>query len=343
MSLCERNCQLIGYNYTTKKAICECKVKNSFTMFSNINFDPDKFLTKFTDIKTSTNLGTILCYKLLFSIEGLKSNIGSYIQLSVIFIHIISLFLFYIKGFEIIKKIMSRIISNTREKLKKKNIKKNGNTTNIKIKNNKNIKKTKLKNNKIIEKSKNKVKKENPNNPIKKIKSKKTRKNFSKINVLLTNDILTNNNSKTHKILKTSNKKLFYNNKQNISLLNKEQKNNNKNNKNTIFKLNDYEMNSLSYDKALKYDKRSYLQYYISLLKTKHLLIFTFCNKNDYNSIIIKICLLFFNFSLYFTVNCLFFNDTLMHKIYEDEGIFDFVYQIPQIFYSTAISAVINF
>ena len=120
MSLCERNCQLIGYNYTTKKAICECKVKNSFTMFSNINFDPDKFLTKFTDIKTSTNLGTILCYKLLFSIEGLKSNIGSYIQLSVIFIHIISLFLFYIKGFEIIKKIMSRIISNTREKLKKK-------------------------------------------------------------------------------------------------------------------------------------------------------------------------------------------------------------------------------
>ena len=125
-------------------------------------------------------------------------------------------------------------------------------------------------------------------------------------------------------------------------MLNKEQKNNNKNNKNTIFKLNDYEMNSLSYDKALKYDKRSYLQYYISLLKTKHLLIFTFCNKNDYNSIIIKICLLFFNFSLYFTVNCLFFNDTLMHKIYEDEGIFDFVYQIPQIFYSTAISAVIN-
>ena len=31
-----------------------------------------------------------------------------------------------------------------------------------------------------------------------------------------------------------------------------------------------------------------------------------------------------------------------MHKIYEDEGTFDFIYQIPQILYSTALSSINN-
>ena len=31
-----------------------------------------------------------------------------------------------------------------------------------------------------------------------------------------------------------------------------------------------------------------------------------------------------------------------MHKIYEDEGSFNFIYQLPQILYSTMICSVIN-
>ena len=57
---------------------------------------------------------------------------------------------------------------------------------------------------------------------------------------------------------------------------------------------------------------------------------------------IIKICLFLFAFVLYYTVNALFFNDSTMHKIYEDQGAFNFVYHIPQILYSTVISSVIN-
>ena len=34
---------------------------------------------------------------------------------------------------------------------------------------------------------------------------------------------------------------------------------------------------------ALKIDKRTYLQYYLSLIKTKHPFIFPFCQKKDYN------------------------------------------------------------
>ena len=57
---------------------------------------------------------------------------------------------------------------------------------------------------------------------------------------------------------------------------------------------------------------------------------------------IIKICLFLFSFVLYYAVNALFFNDSTMHKIYEDQGAFNFFYHIPQILYSTIISSVIN-
>ena len=129
--------------------------------------------------------------------------------------------------------------------------------------------------------------------------------------------------------------------KSNINIINDKFESNNTK-LNNIIRLNDYELNNLSYPEALKFDKRGYFQYYFSLLKTKHLLIFTFYTNSDYNSKIIKIVLFLFSFSLYFTVNALFFNDNTMHQIYEDEGNFNIIYQIPQIFYSTFITSIIN-
>ena len=105
---------------------------------------------------------------------------------------------------------------------------------------------------------------------------------------------------------------------------------------------NDYEINNLLYTEAIGIDNRTYMQYYWSLIKQKHLVIFTFYTSNDYNSRIIKVCLFFFNFGLYITVSALFFNYKTMHKIYEDNGSFNFIYQIPQIIYSTIISSLIN-
>ena len=55
--------------------------------------------------------------------------------------------------------------------------------------------------------------------------------------------------------------------------------------------LNDFELNTLEYPLAIKMDKRTYLQYYFSLLKIKHLILFTFLPANDYNLKSIKICL----------------------------------------------------
>ena len=54
-----------------------------------------------------------------------------------------------------------------------------------------------------------------------------------------------------------------------------------------------------------------------------------------------KIYLFFFNFIVNFVVNALFFNDDTMHKIYTDGGSFNFIYNIPQILYSSLISEFI--
>ena len=106
--------------------------------------------------------------------------------------------------------------------------------------------------------------------------------------------------------------------------------------------MNDYEINSLSYKEAKKLDDRTFLEYYLSIIRTKHLIAFTFIIKTDYNSRLIKIISFFTSFALYYAIKALFFNDSVMHVIYLNNGVYDFIYQLPQIIYSTIISAIIG-
>ena len=115
------------------------------------------------------------------------------------------------------------------------------------------------------------------------------------------------------------------------------------NNSEKILDYKDFELNALDYVEALKIDKRKYFQYYFGLLKINHLFMFSFVSINDYNSRIIKIFLFFFFFTINLTVNALFFNDDTMHKIYIDEGNYNFVYELPKIIYTSFISIIINF
>ena len=63
----------------------------------------------------------------------------------------------------------------------------------------------------------------------------------------------------------------------------------------------------------------------------------------DYNSKAIKVSMFIFNITSSIAINALFFNDSTMHKIYNDHGAFDILYQLPQIIYSTIISTVFDF
>ena len=106
--------------------------------------------------------------------------------------------------------------------------------------------------------------------------------------------------------------------------------------------LSDFELNQLDYLKALKLDKRAFCQLYIALLNREHLIIFTFCNCNDYNLLAVKVSRFIFLFVGDMALNVFFFSDDSMHKLFISYGKYDFIQQIPQITYSTIITQIIE-
>ena len=170
--------------------------------------------------------------------------------------------------------------------------------------------------------------------PIKNNSSMKS-SNINKIKEKLKNCTSSNNS----KIKNKSNK---FNHNLNTNNNNNQNHNHKHNKHEKKLNYNDEEINTLPYKEALLIDKRTYFEYYLSLLKKKHIVLFIFMPVNDYNLITIKLGLFIFSFCLYLTVNALFFTDKTMHKIYEDKGIFNILFQLPQIIYSTLISTAIN-
>ena len=74
-------------------------------------------------------------------------------------------------------------------------------------------------------------------------------------------------------------------------------------------------MNSFDYKTSLLNDKRTFCQYYLSLLRTKNIILLSICPAKDYNTMIIKLCIFSLSFSIYYAVNFAFFDDKILHEI----------------------------
>ena len=330
LSLCDDDCEFKGYDSDNKKAICKCKIKYYIEELSNIDdIDSERFFKGWINIKNLINIKVIKCIKILGTKDGFLKNIGNFVLLSILILFIISAFYFYFKGFPKLKSEIDTLKNNIISDLNNENKKEGEENTN-----NKGLE--------INEKEK-KMSVINIDDKLKKVNKPKRRKSKIK-NKKKRNTQLIESKKKLNIInIKFENKNNIKFNDQNS--LDKVINNNNEIKtklENASKKLNDYELNSLDYKDAIELDKRTYLQYYWSLIKTKQLIVFTFYFNKDYNSYIIKIELFLFAFALYLTVSALFFTDNTIHQIYEDAGIFNFIYNIPQIIYSTIISAVIN-
>ena len=318
-TICQDGCVFSKYDYNKSKAICSCDIEETSTSFAFMKISKEKLLSNFIDIKNIANINILKCYKLLFSIEGIKGNIGFLAISILILLHFIFLIILCIKNFDTIKKIINDIFFGIKnwKFVKEDDIAKKLKMNKEKI----NIRKPNTV--KMKMKLKNKNKKANP--PIKgKIinKIKVVKNNFKFINNNQFNNL---NKRKTPNLKNELSKKKF--------IIQRARK---------IMAYNDEELNQLPYNLALKNDNRTYCQFYCSLIKTRHNLIFSFCYSKDYNSRIIKIDAFFISFILDFTVNVLFFDDDTMHKIYEDKGKFDFLYQLPKILYTTVITFVLD-
>ena len=268
------------------------------------------------------------------------------------------------------KKLISLNKSKNKNKLssifkkyeKSKNKNKNNNTNEINTKSN-NIKKLinnpnkKIKNSNNINNNKKKQNRKSLNEYNENSKALFSMKNLVNSKIFLKNSPKLNKKSKKSKNKNINKIYIFSNNINNYKnyLVIKD----NKNIKNFRFKfinkvINleskdkrykyfiDEELNSLEFEYALKIDTRSYCQTYYSLLKQNQLIIFTFFVKNDYNIFLLKFSLFLLSISLFFFMNAIFFKDESLHKIYEDQGKYELLYQIPQILYSTIISQIIS-
>ena len=368
MSLCEDNCTFIDYDNNNKKAKCSCEVKTFFSFINEIKIDKNKLMKNFKDINTITNIQIIKCYKIAFIKGNIIKNYGFYILSFIFLFCFICTILFYSKFYESLIKEVESIISDLKNSLSKDDINKNK----IKSKKRKDeIEKEEVKSDIEMSFIKNKRRNRRKNKDDVKsnietnLQKNKRRKNKKEINEEIKSNIEKNSMiNKKRKEKKKKVKMLIIENEEDNqikkSMKNKKKKlvtfdeshkrikSNNLNIENIevkdkeILEYNEFELNSLSYKEALTIDKRTFFQFYFSLLKKNQLLLFSFYPNKDYNSIIIKIFLFFFFFSSHITINALFFTDSSMHKIYIDEGSFNINYQIPQIVYSTLISSVIN-
>ena len=307
LSLCEINCTFKGYNENTSTVQCECIQKQGLNRLNNEN---DNLINKLENNKNILNIDVIQCTDILNNSEDLKNNPGFYTLIFILVIFIIIFIIFCIKGYNSIKDNMENVIYKvfkTKRKNNNNNIIKNfsNNKNNIKHKTTKLNKKIKY------DKFKNKqLKNIQPNNSeVKNIKSL----------------MIDKKNKSKNEIIPTCS---TYNIKNNIEI------------KSFLFET-DYELNNSEYKDALKYDKRTACEYYYSLLKSKQLFIFTFLSFDDYNSGIIKKYIFFLSFALHYTINTLFFNDSNMHQIYNDNGLYNFKYQYLYIILSSIFSIII--
>ena len=110
LSLCEEGCEYDGYNETTKKTKCVCPIKTKRNFFE---IDQNKLLNKFKNYKDAINIMIIKCYNLVFSGKGLKTNIGSYILISIAGMNGALIAFFYLKGFVNLKITMKDIFNKS--------------------------------------------------------------------------------------------------------------------------------------------------------------------------------------------------------------------------------------
>ena len=373
LSFCQNGCIFQSYNSTNKKAKCNCQVEtqNLDKLLNNITFIRNVIMENFYITIKNSNIKVLKCYKLLFDIDNIIYNIGCIIMTVLYFLLIILLFIYFFISKKDINYFIQLILVKKKDELNKdskdKKLSKKSLSQRKTIKNKFNINNEKIKRksnkNKTINPNKNKSKskdmKMKDNNKLKKAKTKiekskkikncpiKKRATIHKIPRLSSSNDGNSN-------LISSNIKLNESVKKNMNVSNskiniykpfikqKEKKLKNIYPKKKYQFLNDQELNIMEYKLAIENDKRTYFQYYYSLLKRKHLILFSFIPNNDYNLRPIKISLFLISFSLYFVMNCLFFTDQTMHKISQSKGSYNIIYQLPKIFYSTIITSLIN-
>ena len=281
-----------------------------------------------------SNFGLMKCYYLITSINDIKKNPGFYIPLFGLVFLIVIIIMFIFKGYNVLSQRIDEAIK-----------------FNFHYKNNKNFLKSQENNKKYIIININKYLKDDITNNSS--NSKKKKKNSS---IKLEQRIIKRNKTKKcSKKTQIGSKNSFISNQRNskknstnfkVNISNKLNDDNdiiiNQNEEDNIFIYeNDYDISMINFETALKSDKRTFFEYYCSLIRNKQIFLFSFCDYNSYNSSIIKKLIFILSFIYHYGINAFFFLDSTMYQIYLDEGNYNIPIQFPYALASAVISTAL--
>ena len=313
MSLCEKDCDFINYDSSTSRVECKCNFKVKVLSVEELNSNDLIFF--FDDDPQITNFFLLKCYFLITSKEDIIKNPGFYLTVIVAGIFDLIFFLFCIIGYRSLSKRIDEAIRLKFHPNKKEDM------------NNKKLIIIKLnENNKKIIRRKTILNDRIPNK-----RKKDTEKRKSQV-------LSTRKKKKTHRTKSMSfsgrNMLQIEGNKKGEVLNKKTTVEENGIDDNIIIFENDFELNMLPFQDALKYDRRTCCQYYVSLIKNRQFLLFSLLDFNSYNSVILKKPIFFLSFIYNYGINAFFFTDEVMNKIYENEGKYDIETLTPNAVYS---------
>jgi hypothetical protein len=303
----------MGYDSSLSRVICKCNSENKIFSVSDLKSNLIFFFDN--NEPKITNFHLLKCYFLITTKDNIIKNPGFYSTAIAASFFVLMFLIFCIFGYRSLSKRIDQAIKMKFHPNKKEDI---NNKRLIFINDaddTKTSKRTSILEDKIHDKRK------------KKHEKRRNHKNDSK------------KDSKIHKsksISFSGRNMLNLGNDKRQETLRKKTTGEEKENSGVIFIFeNDYEINTLSFDYAIRYDKRTCWQYYISLIRNKQLFFLSFLDFNSYNSVILKKPIFFLSFVYSYGINAFFFTDELMNEIYEDGGKYDLETLVPNAVYSS--------
>ena len=345
VSFCNDTCKYSYVNLTSKRIICLCE-PYKYKSYKIIDDDEEDEMNYSNYLLSLINYKVIICYRLLFDINNYYYNIGFFIGVGVLFFSIIEFGIFMKFGRDLFHKQLDDNYPKKDENQRINTIKysvNNNHSSTIKIINDRTNRNNlishpprninifninnKNKNNENLEKKE-------TVNIYKKNSIKRSKGSFSKKKSI--NKVVNiNNKSKSNNRLSILDS--LEKSKSNLNI-NKECKNENKiideeilNGIDPLINYNNYivinddkvdkkEINNVPYTQALRIDKRSFFDIYISVLYNEIKAINIFYYKNEYVHLSLTTSIYVFSELLDFCFNCFIYSEDEVSEKYHNHG-----------------------
>ena len=102
----------------------------------------------------------------------------------------------------------------------------------------------------------------------------------------------------------------------------------------------DEDLQDMDYEKAIIYDKRTYLRMYWAFLVDSQIILGTFCTSNYLHLLVIKLSFFIYTFQISFFLNAFFYTDEYISNAYHNNGVLDFFSGLPKSIYSFIATSI---